>query len=233
MVTDAHANILRVNTAFQEITGYSAEEVLGKNPRILSSGRQSKEFYAEMWQQLTAQGTWSGEIWDRRKNGEIYPKWLTITAVKNESGKVTEYVAIFSDITARKQAEEEIRNLAFYDALTGLPNRRLLLDRFQLALSVSARSHHCGALLFLDMDKFKTLNDTLGHDYGDLMLIEVGAAHPGLRARYRHGGAAGRRRVRGAARRSRHEHAGCLAKGRIDRREDPCCAGRALSDQGA
>jgi diguanylate cyclase (GGDEF)-like protein len=148
--------------------------VLGKNPRILSSGRQSKEFYAEMWRQLLEEGSWSGEIWDRRKNGEIYPKWLTITAVKDEQGNVTEYVAIFSDITARKRAEEEIRNLAFFDTLTGLPNRRLLLDRFQLALSLSARSQHCGALLFLDMDKFKTLNDTQGHDYGDLMLIEVG-----------------------------------------------------------
>ncbi len=112
-------------------------------------------------------------MWDRRKNGQVYPKWLTITAIKNERGETTEYVAIFSDITARKQAEEEIRNLAFYDALTQLPNRRLLLDRFHLALSVSARSHHYGAVLFLDMDKFKTLNDTLGHDYGDLMLIEV------------------------------------------------------------
>ncbi|MCR4299870.1 MAG: EAL domain-containing protein, partial [Gallionella sp.] len=114
-----------------------------------------------------------GEIWDRRKSGQIYPKWLTITAVRNEQGQTTEYVAIFSDITERKQAEEEIRNLAFYDALTKLPNRRLLLDRFHLALSVSARSRHYGAILFLDMDRFKTLNDTLGHDYGDLMLIEV------------------------------------------------------------
>jgi diguanylate cyclase (GGDEF)-like protein/PAS domain S-box-containing protein len=174
VITDARSNILRVNRTFQEITGYSADEVLGKNPRILSSGRQSKEFYAEMWRQLLEEGSWSGEIWDRRKNGEIYPKWLTISAVKDEQGNVTEYVAIFSDITARKRAEEEIRNLAFFDTLTGLPNRRLLLDRFQLALSLSSRSHHCGALLFLDMDKFKTLNDTQGHDYGDLMLIEVG-----------------------------------------------------------
>jgi len=173
LITDANANIIRVNQAFQDITGYSAEEVLGKNPRILSSGRQDKAFYAAMWQQLLATGSWTGEMWDRRKSGQIYPKWLTITAVKNEQGQTTEYVAIFSDITARKQAEEEIRNLAFYDALTKLPNRRLMLDRFHLALSVSARSHHYGAVLFLDMDKFKTLNDTLGHDYGDLLLIEV------------------------------------------------------------
>ena len=173
LITDANANIIRVNQAFHDITGYSSEEVLGKNPRILNSGRQDKAFYAAMWQQLLATGSWTGEMWDKRKGGQIYPKWLTITAVKNEEGKTTEYVAIFSDITARKQAEEEIRNLAFYDSLTRLPNRRLLLDRFRLALSVSARSNHYGAVLFLDMDKFKTLNDTMGHDYGDLLLTEV------------------------------------------------------------
>ncbi len=173
VITDANANIIRVNQAFQDITGYSSEEVLGKNPRILSSGREDKAFYAAMWQQLLNTGSWSGEMWDRRKGGQVYPKWLTITAVKDEQGNTTEYVAIFSDITMRKQAEEEIRNLAFYDALTKLPNRRLLLDRFRLALSVAARSHHYGAVLFIDMDRFKTLNDTLGHDYGDLLLIEV------------------------------------------------------------
>ncbi|MBI4937063.1 MAG: EAL domain-containing protein [Nitrosomonadales bacterium] len=173
LITDASANIIRVNRAFTGITGYSQEEVLGKNPRILSSGRQDKAFYAAMWQQLLATDSWSGEVWDKRKSGQIYPKWLTITAVKDKQGKTTEYVAIFSDITARKKAEDEIRNLAFYDALTGLPNRRLMLDRFRLALSVSARSHQYGAVLFLDMDKFKILNDTLGHDHGDLLLIEV------------------------------------------------------------
>ena len=173
LITDANANIIRVNQAFSDITGYHPEEVLGKNPRILSAGRQDKVFYAEMWQQLLRAGSWSGEIWDQRKSGQIYPKWLSITAVRNERGQTTEYVAIFRDITAGKEAEEEIHNLAFYDALTGLPNRRLLLDRFHLALSVSARSRHYGAVLFLDMDRFKTLNDTLGHNYGDLLLIEV------------------------------------------------------------
>ena len=173
MITDAYDNIIRVNQAFEETTGYKAEEVLGKNPSILSSGRQDKAFYAAMWRQLLSTGSWSGEIWDRRKNGQMYPKWLTITAVRNESGETTEYVAIFNDISERKQAEEEIRNLAFYDALTRLPNRRLLLDRFHLALSASARSGHYGAVLFLDLDRFKTINDTLGHDYGDMLLIEV------------------------------------------------------------
>ncbi len=173
LITDADSNIVRVNQAFQDITGYTPEEVLGKNPRILSSGREDKSFYVAMWQQLLATGSWTGEIWDRRKDGKIYPKWMTISAVRDEQGATTEYVAIFSDISARKQAETEIRNLAFYDALTRLPNRRLLLDRFHLALSVSARSHYYGAVLFLDMDKFKVLNDTMGHDYGDVMLIEV------------------------------------------------------------
>ena len=173
LITDPGGNIIRVNQAFQDITGYTFEEVLGKNSSILSSGRQDKAFYAEMWRQLLETGAWSGEIWDRRKSGQVYPKWLTITAVKDEQGQTTEYVATFSDITARKEAEEEIRTLAFYDALTRLPNRRLLLDRFRLTLSVSARSRHYGAVLFLDMDRFKTLNDTLGHDYGDLMLVEV------------------------------------------------------------
>jgi diguanylate cyclase (GGDEF)-like protein/PAS domain S-box-containing protein len=173
MITDANANIIRVNHAFQIITGYSAEDVLGRNPRMLSSGRHSREFYAAMWQQLKESGSWTGEIWDKRKNGQIYPKWLTITAVKNQQGETTEFVAIFSDITHRKQAEEEIFSLAFYDTLTKLPNRRYLLERLQQSLSASARNQLYGALLFLDMDRFKTLNDTLGHDHGDLFLMEV------------------------------------------------------------
>jgi diguanylate cyclase (GGDEF)-like protein/PAS domain S-box-containing protein len=173
MITDVNANIIRVNQAFTDITGYPAHEVLGKNPRMLSSGRQDKQFYVEMWDQLLRTGSWAGELWDRRKNGQVYPKWLTISAVKDERGQTTHYVGIFSDITARKQAEEEIRNLAFYDALTKLPNRRLFLDRFRAALPASARHRNYGAVLFIDMDKFKQLNDTLGHDYGDLMLIEV------------------------------------------------------------
>jgi diguanylate cyclase (GGDEF)-like protein/PAS domain S-box-containing protein len=174
LITDRRANIVRVNQAFTDITGYRPEEVLGQNPRILSAGRQDKAFYIDMWQQLLHTGSWAGEIWDKRKNGQIYPKWLTITAVRDERQEVTHYVSIFSDITVRKQAEEEIHKLAFYDALTKLPNRRLFLDRFRSALAASVRRDDYGAVLFIDLDRFKALNDTLGHDYGDLLLIEVG-----------------------------------------------------------
>ena len=173
VITDAQANIIRVNRSFSEITGYAAGEVIGENPRIMSSGRQDKAFYAEMWKEILESGSWAGEIWDRRKNGEIYPKWLTITAVKNEHGETTQYVAIFSDITVRKHKEELIRSMAFYDALTQLPNRRLFHERFHLALAASARYGDYGAILFIDLDRFKPLNDTFGHDYGDLLLIEV------------------------------------------------------------
>lgn len=174
LITDANANIIRVNSGFSRITGYAAEEVLGKNPSIMSSGRQDRSFFTKMWQQLLDHGTWSGEIWDKRKNGKIYPKLMTITAVKNELQEITQFVAIFSDITARKQLENEIHNLAYYDVLTELPNRRLFLDRFNLALSFSARHDNYGAIMFIDMDNFKKLNDTLGHECGDLMLVEVG-----------------------------------------------------------
>jgi diguanylate cyclase (GGDEF)-like protein len=126
-----------------------------------------------MWQTLRRDGYWQGEIWNRRKNGEIYPEWLTITAVKNESGAITHHVAAFSDITQRKAAEEEIKHLAFYDPLTRLPNRRLLLDRLHQALAAGARSRRYGALLFIDLDNFKNLNDTLGHDMGDRLLQQV------------------------------------------------------------
>jgi len=173
MITDANANILRVNHAFETITGFTANEVVGHNPRILSSGRHDQTFYHSMWQCLLTTGMWEGEMWDRRKSGQIYPKWLTITALKDTQSKPTEYVAIFTDITERKRAEEDIRNLAFYDPLTSLPNRRLLLDRLKLTLTASERSKQYGALLFLDMDKFKSLNDLLGHEVGDQMLIEV------------------------------------------------------------
>ncbi|MFH2133905.1 MAG: PAS domain S-box protein, partial [Pseudomonadota bacterium] len=172
IVTDRHANIIKVNRAFEETTGYSQEEVLGKNPRILASGRHDMDFYQQMWDAVLNEGRWSGEVWDRRKSGEIYPKWLTITAVRHQE-EITHFVAVFVDITERKKAEEEIRNLAFYDPLTSLPNRRLLQDHLQRALSQSARNDQYGALMFLDLDHFKVLNDTKGHEYGDKLLVEV------------------------------------------------------------
>ncbi|MGZ4958707.1 MAG: putative bifunctional diguanylate cyclase/phosphodiesterase [Methylomonas sp.] len=173
MITNANAVILRVNKAFTEITGYSSEELVGKTPRIFKSDRHDATFYAAMWDSIHRVGVWQGEIWDRRKNGEIYPKWLSITAIKDVNGETTHYVATHADITAQKAAEAEIKNLAFYDPLTKLPNRRLLIDRLEQALAHSQRNLNFGALMFIDMDNFKILNDTHGHRYGDLLLVEV------------------------------------------------------------
>ena len=173
VVTDADSVILRVNHAFTEITGYTAAEAIGQTPSLLRSGRHDPGFYRAMWESLLGCGIWKGEIWNRRKNGEVFPEWLTITAVKDGAGDITNYVATLTDITGRKAAEEEIRNLAFYDPLTQLPNRRLLMDRLHQALASSERSRRRGALLFIDLDHFKTLNDTLGHDKGDLLLQQV------------------------------------------------------------
>ena len=170
IITDAGQRILRVNAAFTRISGYNLEDVSGRTPALFKSGRHDQAFYQAMWESIAAKGSWQGEIWTRRKNGEVFPEWLTITAVKNSSGRITHYVGALTDITLRKSAEDEIRNLAFYDPLTRLPNRRLLLDRLHQALASSARSGRQGALLFLDLDHFKTLNDTLGHDIGDLLL---------------------------------------------------------------
>ncbi len=173
IITDTRQVILQVNRAFTETTGYTAEEAVGQTPRLLKSGRHDQDFYRAMWETIHRTGGWQGEIWDRRKNGEIYPKWLTITAVKSDDGVVTHYVGTHTDITARKAAEDEIMHLAFYDPLTQLPNRRLLIDRLTQALAASTRSGRHGALLFIDLDHFKTLNDTLGHDKGDLLLQQV------------------------------------------------------------
>jgi len=172
IVTDAELNILQVNQAFTAITGYTPEDAIGQTPRLLRSGRHGKDFYAEMWDLLAQRGYWRGEIWNRRKNGQIYPEWVSITAVRNK-GEVTHFVAAFSDISERKEAEAQILNLAYYDPLTGLANRRLLMDRMQHALSATHRSRHWGALLLFDLDHFKTLNDTRGHAFGDALLVQV------------------------------------------------------------
>jgi diguanylate cyclase (GGDEF)-like protein/PAS domain S-box-containing protein len=173
MVTDAKGTILRVNKAFTEMTGYAPDEVIGKLPSMFKSGRHDDAFYADMWRQLRDSGAWFGEIWDRRKNGDIFPKWQSISAVRGADGEISHYVSAFSDISAHKEAEEQIRSLAFYDPLTSLPNRRLLLDRLQQAMTLSGRVGSYGALLFIDLDQFKMLNDTLGHNIGDLLLIQV------------------------------------------------------------
>ena len=173
-ITDASGVILRVNHAFTDITGYSPEEAVGQTSALLKSGRHDAAFYEAMWGCIRRTGFWQGEIWNRRKNGEEYPEWLTIAAVKGNDGGASHYVSTLTDITERKAAADEIQHLAFYDSLTRLPNRRLLLDRLQQALASSARSGREGALLFIDLDDFKTLNDTLGHDKGDLLLQQVG-----------------------------------------------------------
>lgn len=173
LITDASGAIMDVNEAFTRITGYTREEVLGRNPRLLGSGRHGAAFYAALWRDLIGQGYWFGEIWNRRKSGEVYAETLTISAVRDAQGKTAQYVALFSDITERKQMEESVRQLAFNDALTGLPNRRLLLDRLSQAMAGSKRHACYGAVMFLDLDNFKPLNDAHGHGVGDLLLIEA------------------------------------------------------------
>lgn len=173
VITDADSRIVRVNKAFTEVTGYSAKEVLGRTPGLLKSGRHDGDFYRQLWAVLLRDGYWRGELWNRRKNGEIYAEWVTITAVKDERGRITHYVGAFTDITEHKQIEDEVRRLAFYDPLTNLPNRRLFYDRLDQALATAARTRTCGALLFLDLDQFKVLNDKHGHFMGDELLLEV------------------------------------------------------------
>ena len=173
MVTDAHGTILRVNQAFTTITGYSPNEVIGNTPALLHSGLQNNEFYHEMWRQLSKDGSWRGEVLNKRKDGKTYPEWLTISAVQGSGGEITHYVGTFTDISARKEAEEKVREMAFFDPLTSLPNRRLLIDRLEHALASSARNKQYGAVVMLDLDNFKNINDVHGHSVGDGLLIDV------------------------------------------------------------
>jgi diguanylate cyclase (GGDEF)-like protein/PAS domain S-box-containing protein len=174
MVTDVNNKIISVNRSFVEITGYAAEEIVGQDPKILSSGLQPPEFYDSMWAVIAETGSWQGEVWDRRKNGEVYPEALTIIRVKNAEGAIINHLAIFSDISERKIAQERIQQLAHYDVLTGLPNRVLFSDRLEQAIISAQRNHTNIALLFLDIDRFKQINDTLGHGVGDRLLQNVG-----------------------------------------------------------
>lgn len=172
-ITDEHHFIIQTNSAFQLLTGYSAMELKSQNPAALISARHPATFKDALESTLKQTGSWHGEIWYQHKNGHEFPAGVTITAVRDTTGRTTNYVASIEDITHRKIAEDEIKNLAFFDQLTGLPNRRLLSDRLKQALATSRRHHHRGAVLFIDLDNFKTLNDTLGHDYGDLLLQQV------------------------------------------------------------
>lgn len=173
VVSSADLRILRVNHAFVALTGYGFDEAVGQASNMLRSGRHDSVFYQAMWHSLRQTGHWEGELWNRRKNGEIYPDWLSITAVKDPQGQVTHYVSVHTDITLRKRFDEDIRKLAFFDSLTKLPNRRLLLDRLQQLSAMRARSNQVAAVLFLDLDRFKLLNDSYGHDQGDELLIQV------------------------------------------------------------
>ncbi|HQT82515.1 MAG: hypothetical protein B7Z65_09685, partial [Ferrovum sp. 21-44-67] len=173
IVTDANRNILKVNKAFSEVTGYSSEEVLGKNLSILRSGLHDKDFYENVWQKVSNTDSWTGELWNRRKNGELYTTQLTITAVKDSGDVVLNYIGSFLDISVRKQAEEQIQRLAYYDSLTGLANRRLFQDRLEQEMKRAVRNKTTLALLLIDLDKFKDVNDSLGHAKGDQLLIET------------------------------------------------------------
>lgn len=174
VVTDTNACIQRVNPAFTEITGYEEWEVLGKNPNLLSSGRHDEHFYQAMWTQLQEKGHWQGEIWNKRKDGTIYPEWLTITAVEDERGRICQYASIFSDLTEIKKSEARIKRLAYFDELTRLPNRKMFNDRLHLSLGYAQEHGHQVALAFLDLDYFQRINDRFGLEAGDQVLREVG-----------------------------------------------------------
>jgi diguanylate cyclase (GGDEF)-like protein/PAS domain S-box-containing protein len=173
VITDSKGIIQRINKAFTTITGLEPEEAIGQNPRILKSGRHDRAFYEEMWASLITSGMWEGEIWNRRKNGETYPQWLSINAIKDSEGKTIQYVGLFHDITDIKRNEDQLRYQANYDALTGLPNRQLFNDRLKVAIAHASRNNLPLGVLFIDLDDFKDVNDSQGHYFGDLMLKQV------------------------------------------------------------
>lgn len=173
MITDADSVIQSVNPAFTAITGYPPDEVLGKTPHLLRSGRHDDDFYANMWEQLVEEGHWQGEIWNRRKSGEVYPEWLSISAIHDHRGEVSQYVALFTDITEHKRNEEKLRHMAYHDVLTGLPNRRMFSKYLEATILQAERGQRLLAVMFLDLDRFKTINDSHGHDVGDKLLQAV------------------------------------------------------------
>lgn len=173
VITDAQAKILAVNHAFTAITGYEEADVVGQNPGLLQSGRQDESFYAAMWSSLIQQSSWQGEIWNRRKNGELYPEWLNICAVKDSEGRIVNFIGLFSDITSIKASQERLDYLAHHDPLTALPNRLLLGAQIEQALTRMKRAGTHVALIYMDLDEFKPVNDRLGHEAGDSVLVEV------------------------------------------------------------
>jgi two-component system, chemotaxis family, CheB/CheR fusion protein len=173
VVTDAEGLIVTVNQAFKLVTGYSEQEAIGRTPAMLHSGKHSPEFFQSMWQSIATHGWWQGEVWNQRKNGEIYPEWLTINSVKDANGKVVNYVGIFSDISVVKHSQQRIEYLASHDELTGLPNRMLYMDRLKQAIAKAERNKTRIAVLFVDVDNFKLINDTMGHDVGDVLIKQV------------------------------------------------------------
>lgn len=180
LITDTSPSILYVNKHFTEVTGYEASEVIGKNPNVLRSGQQSQEFYQDLWESLIEHGSWEGEMWNRHKNGRIYPEWLTIRAVYGDEGIIQHYISTFSDITDRKFTEDQLEDLAYFDPLTGLVNRRMFEDRLAQAVGIAKRSRKCCALLLIDLDDFKQINDTFGHGAGDRVLLAVAARIVGV-----------------------------------------------------
>ena len=174
MITDLHNKIIAINPALSEISGYEKQELMGKDPKIFSSGKQSKQFYQSMWEEISLTGKWQGEIWNTRKNGTDYPEWLSINTVYDDYGEVFRRIALFSDITEKKKSDELILRQANYDSLTNLPNRRMFIDRLEQEIKLSYRKQQAFALIFLDLDNFKIINDSKGHDYGDALLVEAG-----------------------------------------------------------
>jgi len=172
-IADPHGIILRVNEAFTEITGYNSEEIIGKNSSFLSSGKHDQAFFQRLWQALADEGYWEGEIWNKKKSGELFPEWISIAAVKDNAGVTTHFVSTFQDISERKLAEQRIEQLAYFDPLTNLPNRRLYFDRLTQELVHAKRLNNFGAVMFVDLDRFKQINDSLGHDIGDRILVET------------------------------------------------------------
>ena len=173
VITDEHNIIRSVNPAFSKSTGYSANEVIGQTPALLKSGHHGNKFYREMWESLNEIGQWRGEIWNRNKSGVVYPGWLSISAVRDNQQQIRNYVGLFSDTVSTQDVMERLHNLAYYDGLTGLPNRRLFMDRLNVSITHARRDKRMLAIMFVDLDEFKQVNDTLGHGIGDELLKSV------------------------------------------------------------